>query len=113
MLFITNRSLNEGKDSKVNRKISFNLKDSEPSASAFFCSRKKKDDYVELMSAGFFEKLRRSSCEQILLYIHGFNNFPEKDIFPRAQTLQELCDREKKGRVQVVPMIWPCDTDFG
>lgn len=113
MLFITNRSFNEGKTSKNGRKVTFNLEDNEPSASVFFCERTKKDQYVELGSKGFLEKLRQASCKQILLYIHGFNNLPEKDIFPRAETLQKLCDQSDKNQIEVISMIWPCDADIG
>ena len=50
---------------------------------------------------------------QLWLYIHGFSNLPEKDIFPRTRTLQRLCDEKRRGEVEVVPLIWPCDADFG
>ena len=50
----------------------------------------------------------------MLLYIHGFNNLPERDVFERAATLQSLCDATAEpGFVQVVPMISPCDNDRG
>ena len=48
----------------------------------------------------------------MLLYIHGFDNLPERDVFERAGTLQSLCDATvEPGLVQVVPMIRPCDDD--
>ncbi len=113
MLFITNRHFNEGKKSIADRKVTFDLKDNEPSISVFFCERKGVGKYVELMSAGFFQKLRSKKCKQILLYIHGFNNFPEgKDqIFERAETMQSMIS--KRNNVMVIPLIWPCDNDFG
>ena len=50
----------------------------------------------------------------MLLYIHGFDNLPERDVFERAGTLQSLCDATAEpGLVQVVPMLWPCDNDRG
>ena len=113
MLFITNRNFKEGKKSVAGRKVSFDMKDNEPSISVFFCERDGKDKYVELMSKGFFQKLKGSKCKQILLYIHGFNNFPEgkNQIFERAATMQKMIPA--RDNVIVIPMIWPCDNDIG
>jgi esterase/lipase superfamily enzyme len=93
--------------------VTFDSKDNEPSVSVFFCERNSKGKYVELMSAGFFDKLRSMECDQVLLYIHGFNNFPEgkNQIFDRAETLQKMIP--KKDKIVVIPMIWPCDNDIG
>jgi len=113
MLFITNRHFNEGKKSVAGRKVTFDLEDNEPAVSVFFCERGGKGKYVELMSAGFFQKLWDMKCKQILLYIHGFNNFPEgkNQIFERAGTMQNMIPAGDK--VLVIPMIWPCDNDLG
>ncbi len=113
MLFITNRQFKEGKKSVAGRKVSFDMKDNEPSVSVFFCERGGKGKYAELMSKGFFQKLRDTRCKQILLYIHGFNNFPEgkNQIFERAAAMQKMIPARDK--VIVIPMIWPCDNDFG
>jgi len=113
MLFITNRSFKEGKGSEEGRKVTFDLSENEPSASVYFCERTKKGGYKELMSSKFFDKLRKAPHKQVLLYIHGFNNMPEDHIFPRAETLQKLCDKKSKNNIQVIPMIWPCDNDLG
>lgn len=116
MLFITNRALNEGKTSPQpgkERKITFNLNDSEPSSSVFFCERRGKEKHFEIGSKKFLEQLRDAKEKQILLYIHGFNNLPERDIFPRARSLQTLCDQARKDLIKVVPLIWPCDNDMG
>ena len=45
--------------------------------------------------------------------IHGFNNFPEgkNQIFERAATMQKMIPA--RDNVIVIPMIWPCDNDFG
>jgi esterase/lipase superfamily enzyme len=113
MLFITNRHLNEGKESVEDRSVTFNMEDNEPAVSVFFCERKGNGKYVELMSARFFEKLRRMKCKQILLYIHGFNNFPEgkNQIFERAEAMQNMISI--RDNIIVIPMIWPCDNDLG
>lgn len=113
MLFVTNRRLNEGRRSAAGRAVSFDATDSEPGASLFFCRRLGADQYEEVLAAGFFSRLRRSPRRQILLVTHGFNCQPERDIFPRAVELQSLCDRLAPDLVEVVPLIWPCDDDFG
>jgi esterase/lipase superfamily enzyme len=113
MLFITNRHINEGKKSVAGRNVTFDSNDNEPAISVYFCERKGKEKYIELMSEGFFQKLRDMKCKQVLLYIHGFNNFPEgkNQIFDRAQTMQSMIPASDK--VIVIPMIWPCDNDLG
>ncbi|HMR34017.1 MAG TPA: alpha/beta hydrolase [Geminicoccaceae bacterium] len=113
MLFITNRRLNEGRRSSAGRSISFDLTDSEPGASLYFCQRRGSGLYEELLAAPFLGRLRRSPRQQILLVTHGFNCQPEKDVFPRALELQGLCDQLAPGLVEVVPLVWPCDDDFG
>ncbi|MFQ5715618.1 MAG: alpha/beta hydrolase [Nitrospinales bacterium] len=113
MLFVTNRNFKEGKESTLNRKVTFDLNDTDPSNSAFFCQRRGKDNYIEVLCKNFLDTLKKSSAKQILLYIHGFNNLPERDIFPRAVKLQKLCDGAGPGLIEVVPLIWPCDNDLG
>jgi len=58
-------------------------------------------------------KLKESNAKQILLFIHGFSNLPEPDIFPRVAQLQKYFDSKEPNLMQVVPLIWPCDNDFG
>lgn len=113
MLFITNRALNEGFVSKPGRKISFRLDDNSVQHSVFYCERTGKDRYTELGSAAFLEQLKGARAKQVLIYIHGYSNLPEPDIFPRATRLQEMFDATQKGLVRVVPIIWPCDDDMG
>ena len=69
--------------------------------------------YVELLSAPFFSRLRRSPRQQILFFLHGYNCQPELPVFPDAERLQRLCDALAPGLVEVVPLLWPCDDDFG
>ncbi len=133
MHFITNRRFNEGngalRDDAGNllldaqgrvqfeeRKVTFDLEDTDPTAAVFFCQRKGPDNYREIGSQKFFKALRTpppKGAKQILLYIHGFNNLPEGDIFDRALRLQKFFDKKSKGLIEVVPMIWPCDNDMG
>ena len=121
MLFITNRAINEGKKLKVGRKITFDINNTSADNDAFFCERNGKNDYTELGYKKFFGKLKGpknqnpKSREQILIFIHGYSNLPEPDIFPRSLMLQSLFDAKQvdSGKIRVVPMIWPCDNDFG
>lgn len=113
MLFATNRTPKESVRSKKNRKISFPVQKTRPAIDMYFCQRNGEDDYIEIGSLAFFDRLKNlPATTQILLYIHGFNNTAEPDIFPNAQRLQTLIDREKgENFAYVVPLMWPCDDD--
>ena len=113
MLFITNRALKQGSTTVPGRKIDFALDDNSAQHSVYYCERTGNEKYREIGSAAFLEKLKGSSAKQVLIYLHGYSNLPEPDIFPRAAKLQKLCDAKSNGTVQVVPMIWPCDNDLG
>ncbi len=113
MLFITNRAIKQSLKLRVGRKIDFDFKNNMSSQSVYFCEREGKDEYEELGGFNFMAELKKLPAEQILVYIHGFSNLPEDDIFPRAQVLQKLFDKKQKNLVHVVPMIWPCDDDPG
>lgn len=113
MLFITNKAINEPLQLQPGRKITFSSDNNQAGQSIFFCRRNGPNDYTEVGSANLLEALRQSSAEQILVYIHGFNNQPEDDIFPRAQLLQELFDCSHNNLVHVLPLIWPCNTQMG
>ncbi|MFO1070458.1 MAG: alpha/beta hydrolase [Geminicoccaceae bacterium] len=93
--------------------MSFDAADSEPAASLYFCRRLGAGQYEEVLAPAFFSRLRRSSRRQILLFIHGFNCQPEAKVFPAALELQRLCDGLQPDLVEVVPLVWPCDDDFG
>jgi esterase/lipase superfamily enzyme len=113
MLFITNRAINESLELQIGRKITFDSANNQSGQSIYFCRRNGANDYTEIGSANLLEELRVSPAEQILVYIHGFNNQPEDDIFPRAQVLQGLFDSAQKSLVLVLPLIWPCNDHIG
>ena len=113
MLFITNRRIEGSRRSQPGRGITFAQDDQEPGASLFFCHRLGPDQYVELTALPFFSRLRRSRYRQLLFYVHGFNCQPEARVFPDAQRLQSLCDALDPDLAEVVPIVWPCDDDFG
>ena len=113
MLFITNRNLRQSKRTRIGRKVDFDLKDNEAGQSLYFCERHGEDDYTEIGSKNFFQALKESKYQQILIYIHGFSNLPEANIFPTTQALQTLFDQQQADLVQVIPIIWPCDNDIG
>lgn len=110
MLFVTSRVPAEGMRSVAGRTVSFDLEMNTASNSVFYCRRTAKDQYTEIGSEAFLRELKECAYEQLLFYIHGFNNLPEPDVFPRALQLQELINRElAKSPVLVVPVIWPCE----
>jgi len=112
MLFITNRFFRESIRTKKGRNVRFNLKNNAPSNSVFFCEQKDNGDLVELGNESFFNSLKNSPYRELLMFIHGFSNMPD-EILRRANQMQLFFDRFEKKLVQVVPMIWPCDNDFG
>ena len=83
-----------------------------PSNSVYYCKRDGADGYTEIGSELFMGEIRDVQAKQILLFIHGFSNLPEPDIFPRAQALQDLFNAAEPDLVEVIPLIWPCDNDF-
>ncbi len=113
MLFITNRTPRQSAKTKINRKISFPEKNNHVSQSVYYCRRDSKGEYVELGSKQFMTSIKESIYKQVLFYFHGFSNLPEPDIFPRAVLMQKMFDKCAPELVQVIPMIWPCDNDFG
>ncbi len=113
MLFITNREPKGSIRSKNNRAFKFDLNKNAPSNSIYCCKRTAEDSYIEIGSKGLMSELKQSNAKQLLFYIHGFSNLPEPDIFPSAEKLQQLFDKKQPNLVQVVPIIWPCDNDFG
>lgn len=113
MLFITNREPKGSIRTKANRIFKFDLNKNSPSNSIYCCERLGNDNYIELGANGLMSKLRDSKAKQILIFIHGFSNLPEPDIFPRAEQLQKYFDAKEKNLIEVVPIIWPCDNDAG
>ncbi len=112
MIFITNRFPKQSIRTRVGRKFDFNLDNNGASNSVFFCERHGEEQYTEIGSLDFLQRLKDSGCKQILVYIHGFSNLPE-DVFPAVAEFQKLCDAKKKNEILVIPMIWPCDNDLG
>ncbi|MCI5107106.1 MAG: alpha/beta hydrolase [Pseudomonadales bacterium] len=113
MLFVTNRSPRQSVRFKKNRDLSFDLQNTDVSRYIYFCKRHDKDKYTEIGSKDFFQSLKDDLDDdtQLLLYIHGFNNNMEEQVFRNAEKLQALLDKEDKDRVRVIPLIWPCDDD--
>jgi len=112
MLFITNRFPKQSIRTRIGRKFDFDLDNNAASNSVFFCERNGKEDYTEIGSIDFLQRLKDSEYRQILIYVHGFSNLPE-DVFSGAGEFQSLCEKAKKKEVLVMPVIWPCDNDLG
>ena len=112
MLFATNRTPTQSAKSKKGRKISFSMQNTSVSQDMYFCRRDGVNDYIEIGNKAFFQQLKElNGNTQILLYIHGFNNTGEPEVFPNAEVLQGMFDEISPGLVHVVPLIWPCDDD--
>lgn len=114
MLFVTNRVPQEGYKSSIGRTVSFDLQNTTPSKHLFFCRRTGEGIYHEEGSQAFFSELRNLNEEktQVLLYIHGFNNTDEAQVFPNAIALEsQINEHAGDTLVKVVPVIWPCDDD--
>ncbi|MGR9043650.1 MAG: alpha/beta hydrolase [Gammaproteobacteria bacterium] len=111
MLFITNRFPKQSIRTRVGRSFEFDPNNNAASNSVFYCER---DDagLSEIGGYNFLSRLRESPYRQILIYIHGFSNLPD-DVFEAAEEFQALCDQKLANEILVVPIIWPCDNDFG
>jgi esterase/lipase superfamily enzyme len=79
-----------------------------------FCKTGPNKTVDVLGSAELFKALRDSDqSKEFLLYPHGFNNQPWDDIFPNAKKMQAQLESAGLGHVTVVPIVWPCDNDYG
>lgn len=112
MLFITNRFPEQSIRTRKGRNFDFDLDNNAPSNSVFFCERVGKEKHVEIGSIEFLSRLKAAPYRQVLIYIHGFSNLPET-VFAAVKEFQDLCDKKKAGEVLVIPLVWPCDNDFG
>ncbi len=107
MYFITNKTL---KKSGANFKFQ---KSNEISQSLRYCKLVSDTEFEEIESKPFMQALMDASEKEILFYVHGFNNQPYEDIFPRAMAMQTQLNNSGLNKIIVVPIIWPCDNDFG
>lgn len=107
MLFITNRVPKGSLTSKRGRNWVF-ADSNAVSNSVYFCNLNADGSLTEVMRQAFFETVRDSGKKNALLFIHGFSNQPD-DVFRSAGHLQTMAGDE----TLVIPMIWPCDDDFG
>ena len=112
MLFITNRFPKQSIRTRIGRNFDFDLNNNAPSNSVYFCERHTNNSINEIGSTNFLNRIADSDYRQIILYIHGFSNLPD-DIFEAIEEFQNLCDQRKKKEALVIPLIWPCDNDFG
>lgn len=109
MLFITNKIPTSRKDEI----ITFEENGFHGGHEVFFCEREGVAAYKEVGSISLMDKLKDSKYNQILFFIHGFNNYMERDIFPKANTLQKMLDNDSRNKTLVVPIIWPTSDKAG
>lgn len=129
MLFVTNRVLKqgltplpaEGEEFRLARSVDFVLNNNQAEQSFYCCRKTGSNDYTEIGSANFFDELKLLDVDQILFFVHGFSTLP-RDAFRQTETLQRLLDAlhqtgrrgtGKSPKILVIPLIWPCDNDFG
>lgn len=112
MLFVTNRFPTQSVKSRRNRRWTFDIGNNAAMNSLYFCEAGPDGEHTEILSGPFFRKLRRDDCNQVLLYVHGFN-VPPATALEQAGALQDLFDATAPSEVRVVPMIWPTDDDPG
>jgi esterase/lipase superfamily enzyme len=108
MYFITNKTVRE----EAGNKLKFQ-ESNELSQSLRYCHLLDDELFEEIGSKSFMEKLMKGSEKEILFFVHGFNNQPYDTIFPRARNMQTQLEEGGLGGIAVVPIIWPCDDDFG
>jgi len=94
------------------RSIDFDLQNNQAEQSIYLCRRNASGDYTEIGSLAFFQELRDSDCDELLIFLHGFNSLPE-GVFSKAQELQSLLSQQQQRSVLVIPLVWPCDADRG
>lgn len=107
MFFITNKTVVQSGDNFIFQESN------EISQSLRYCQLKNKKEFEEIGSKPFMKALMDAKEKEIIFYIHGFNNQPYEHIFPRAEAMQKQLDENSLKRIKVVPIIWPCDNDFG
>ena len=130
MLFVTNRVLEQGltprpdtgSEFRLNRSVNFVLDNNQAEQSFYCCRRDGLYDYTEVGSANFFDEIKQLNADQMLFFIHGFSVLPEQ-VFEQTEKLQRLLDErhqsepsgsvKKNPKIAVIPLIWPCDNDFG
>ncbi|MEL6816792.1 MAG: alpha/beta hydrolase [Cyanobacteria bacterium J06560_2] len=129
MLFVTNRVLEqgltplpaEGSEFRLARSVNFVLENNQAEQSFYCCRRTGPYGYTEIGSANLFDELKSLKADQILFFIHGFSTLPEQ-AFEQAEKVQNLLDSlhqvsqrgtGKSPKIAVIPIIWPCDNDFG
>lgn len=117
MLFITNREMEFHKNFTPeylgSTGVKFNLKNNAPMIDLKYCTNNyEQRSEVDIGSISFMQRLKDCTAKHILFYIHGYNNMPE-DAFKTTIDLQRLFDVQQENLIKVVPIIWPCDNDFG
>lgn len=108
MLFMTNKIVqgNAGE-------LRFKEKNNELSQSIRYCELNDDEQtFREVGSQSLMQNLKRDANREILFFIHGFNNQPIENVFPNVRNMQSQLNNAGLD-VQVVPLVWPCDSDFG
>lgn len=103
MLLITNRLL----DPTHHRFAQTN----QLSQSLLYCKHHNGQTH-EIGSDTWMEELFSSNAQRVLLYVHGFSNQPEEHVIQNTLKMQTMLENSQPSCI-VIPIIWPCDNDFG
>ena len=112
MLFLTNRYPAGPLQTDPGRAVVFDRHNNAPSNVVFACRRDADGAITTIGRDQFMLELKQSPYRQLLFYIHGYSNLPE-DVFKAAGEFQQLCNDRNNREVLIIPVIWPCDNDFG
>ena len=111
MLFVTNRKINEGgtpETSSLPRRITFDVQGEDRGnvgVDIYFCERLSNQDYLEIGSEAFFNKLQNDPNLHMMTMIHGFNVAPD-DALDNHYEFQNLCD-STGGNISIISVVWP------
>ena len=79
MLFVTNHSKKDGRESQVGEKFVFEHGDEEVGQHIYFCDDRE-GDQTEVGSTDLLSSLKDSQAEELLIYFHGFNVQPNSAL---------------------------------
>jgi len=111
MLFITNKTI---KPVTEDRYVFIDSNDISPSLKYCNLISNEEKEFEVIDSQELMNQLKDApGKKEIMFYIHGFNSQPYREIFSRAASIQSQLDNNGLSHIMLVPLIWPCDDDFG
>lgn len=117
MLFITCKKIEPVAPEVDPTLRQFKSHEDAPNNQVYFCSTDGKYNrdlncFCEIGSLAFMKAAQAHPCDEVLFYLHGFNNQPQ-DALLQAAYLQKILDAHEGKSYLVVPVIWPCHDQVG